>query len=602
MKLKMQRLLLFLFAVCLALVQPGKYAFGASYYIDPINGNDSNSGSSRETAWKTFRRVNQLNLLPGDAVEIMQAGAFHESLLLRARGTEEQPVTVNFAPGRYDFYPEGAIRKRLHISNTNDRPDELKAIAIIMDSCSHVAVSSNRADLIFRGKMIMAYMNSCDHTYLVGFNLDYQRPTVSELTVTNVSDHYADVNIHRDSKFSIEDSLLTWIGEGWSHRPGSYWQVFDTVRNELSRTDISVEGLRFSVVDENKVRIHFRKNPGFREGCIYQNRDVTRDCAGIFMEKSHQILLSNIRVYFMHGMGIVSQYCGDIIMKGIRVRPRENSGRTCAAWADILHFSGCSGMISIYSCYLSAANDDAINIHGTYLKIVKIPAPNKVQVRFMHGQTYGFDAFAAQDSIAFVQTASLLAVDKGQVAGVEKINDKEFVLTLKGAVPGVVKTGDVVENISATPEVWIHHTTIARIPTRGILATTRHRVLIEDNNFERVHMSAVFVNGDASGWYESGMVRDVKISHNNFRECGEPVINVHPENMVFKSRPVHENIAVTDNVFTLRGKGLFSAKSTGNITLSGNVIHGDNTVKGIDGLLRLDHCSGVKITNNRLEH
>jgi len=598
----MQRFLLFVFFVCLAVVQPGKYAFGASYYIDPNHGNDNNSGASREAAWKTFRRVNQMILLPGDVVEILQAGAFHESLLLRARGSEEAPVKVKFAPGRYDFYPDGAIRKRLHISNTNDRPDELKAIAIVMDSCSYVQVEAMGAELVFRGKMIETYLNRCDYIVLNGLSFDYQRPTVSELTVMDVGDHYADVNIHSDSKFSIQDSLLTWIGEGWTYRPGAYWQVLDPATNELSRIDIEMEAARFSQLGERKVRVHFSKNPGFKKGWIYQNRDVTRDCAGIFMEQSSHLTLQNIQIFFMHGMGVVSQYCRDIKMDGIAVKPREHSERTCAAWADILHFSGCSGKIEVANAYLSAANDDAINVHGTYLKIVKMPAPNKVQVKFMHPQTYGFDAFAARDSIAFVQTASLLTVEKGQIARVERINDKEFVLTLKGAVPGVVKTGDVVENISATPEVWIHHTTIARIPTRGILATTRRRVLIEYNNFERVHMTAVFINGDASGWYESGMVRDVKISHNNFRECGEPVISVHPENTEFGSGPAHQHITVTDNVFMLKGKDLFSAKSTGGITLLGNVIHGGNGVKGIDELLRLDHCTGVKITNNRLEH
>lgn len=596
----MQRVFLFLFFCCLAVVQPGKYAFGTVYYIDPNEGNDDNSGTSREAPWKTFRRVNQLTLLPGDGVDIIHAGPFHESLALRAHGTKEQPVIVKFAPGRYDFYPDGATRKRLHISNTNDRPDELKAIAIMMDSCSFVQVEAAGADLIFRGKMIETYLNSCDHIVLDGLSFDYQRPTVSELTVTDIRDHYADVKIHSDSKFSIQDSLLTWIGEGWSYQPGSYWQVLDTGTNELSRIDIGMEDARFSLADDGRVRIHFRKNPGFKKGYTYQNRDVTRDCAGIFMEKSSHLSLQNIHIYFMHGMGVVSQYCKDIEMDGIIVKPREQSGRTCAAWADILHFSGCSGKIAIANSYLSAANDDAINVHGTYLKIVKMPAANKVQVKFMHEQTYGINAFNKQDSVAFVQAASLLSMDKGQITDLEKINDKEFVLTLKDAVPGVVKTGDVIENISATPEVWIHHTTIARIPTRGILATTRQKVLIEHNNFERVHMSAVFINGDASGWYESGMVRDVRISDNNFRECGEPVVNIHPENSVFSSRPVHANITVADNVFRLRGKGLFSAKSTGNITLSGNVIYSKNAVKGIDALLKLDHCTGVKLTNNRL--
>jgi hypothetical protein len=571
-----------------------------SYYIHPRNGNDNNSGTNPQQPWKTFRRINQMVLSPGDIVTILGPGDFHESLVLIARGTDKHVVQIKFASGRYNFFPDQAIKKQLHISNTNDRPYEPKAIALMMDSTCFVQLEATGAQLIFRGKMIETYLNACHNISLNGLTFDYQRPTVSELTITGVSDHYAAATIHADSKFNISDSLLTWIGEGWSYQPGDYWQVLNPVTNDLSRMGIDMKDIRFSLVDNNKVHIHFSKNPGFRKGCIYQNRDVTRDCAGIFMQYSSNVSLKNINIHFMHGMGVVSQYCRDIKMDNITVAPAAKSGRTCAAWADILHFSGCSGKIAIANSYLSAANDDAVNIHGTHLKVIKMPAPNKVQVRFMHPQTYGFNAFAPQDSIAFIQTESLLPVETGQVTGVEKIDDKEFLLTLKDPVPASIKAGDAIENTTATPEAWIHHTTITRIPTRGILATTRRRVLIEHNSFSHVHMSGIFVNDDASGWFESGIVKDMRISHNKFATCGEPVINIHPENTVSGKMAVHANISIKDNVFSLKEKGLLSAKSTANITLSGNLIHSPHTGKRIDDYLKFDDCSEVRIFNNKL--
>ncbi len=571
-----------------------------SYYIHPGHGNDNNSGTNLQQPWKTFRRINQMVLAAGDIVTILGPGDFHESLVIMARGRDKQAIQIKFAPGRYNFFPDRAIKKQLHISNTNDRPYEPKAIALMMDSARFVQLEATGAQFIFHGKMIETYLNACDNISLNGLTFDYQRPTVSELTITSLSDHYAMAIIHKDSKFSISDSLLTWIGEGWSYRPGDYWQVLDPVTNDLSRIGIDMKDLRFSLVDNNKVRIHFSKNPGFRKGCIYQNRDVTRDCAGIFMQYSSHLSLKNININFMHGMGVVSQYCRDIRMDNIIVAPAVKSGRTCAAWADILHFSGCSGKIEVANSYLSAANDDAINIHGTHLKVVKITGHNQVQVRFMHPQTYGFNAFAPQDSIAFIQTESLLPIETGQVIGIEKIDDKEFVLTLKDPVPAGVKAGDAIENTTATPEAWLHHITITRIPTRGILATTRRRVLIAHNNFNHVHMSGIFVNDDASGWFESGIVKDMSISRNKFSNCGEPVINIHPENTVSGKMAVHANIQVSDNVFYLRGKGLLSAKNTADITFSGNLLHSPHSGKGIDDYLKFDDCSDVRIFNNKL--
>lgn len=577
-------------------VSPGN----TTYYIDPAKGNDRNSGILPGQAWKTFLPVNQLQLSPGDIVEVLAPGAFHESLVLKGAGNDAQPVKVKFAPGRYDLFPDAALKRALHISNTNDKPAELKAIALMFDSCNFVQVAAKEAAFVMHGKMIETFVNKSQNITLDGCSYDYQRPTVSEFKVTGSGADYVDVKVHPDSKFSIHDSTLTWIGEGWSYQPGNYWQVLHPQTNDLSRTDIDMKGARFTLLPDSTVRISFRKNPGFDTGAIYQNRDVTRDCAGFLLQYSENIELKNIRINFMHGMGVVSQYCRQIKMDSITVRPAEHSGRTCAAWADILHFSGCSGKIEISNAYLSGANDDAINVHGTHLKIANIIAANKIQVRFMHPQSFGFNAFAAGDSIAFISPETLLAIEENQVLSVKRLNDKDIQLTLKNKISKAVGLLDAVENITATPEVWVHHSTINRIPTRGILMTTRRKVVIENNTLDRTHMSGIFVNDDASGWYESGMVKDMTIRNNRFIRCGEPVINIHPENKIICKTAVHNNIAITDNYFALQQDALLAAKCTGNLKLIANTIETSRAPFKIDDLIKLEDCSFIDIADNKL--
>ena len=203
------------------------------------------------------------------------------------------------------------------------------------------------------------------------------------------------------------DSSLVWIGEGWQHKAKSLWQSFNPNTQRLRRQNISVNNMRFSELSENKVRIHFDKNPGFTERFIYQNRNTFRDYSAIFMQRSKNIIWENVNIYFMHGMGFVSQFCENITYDSLYVGPRKEKGRTCAAWADILHFSSCKGKLEVKNSYLSAANDDAINIHGTHLRIVDIISKQKINVRFMHPQTFGFDAFQAGDSIEFINSKSL---------------------------------------------------------------------------------------------------------------------------------------------------------------------------------------------------
>lgn len=577
-------------------LSPGK----RNYYIDPLHGNDINSGTNTKKPWKTFNPVNQLILSAGDVVNVLAPGTFHESLVLMANGRQGQQVSIKFAPGRYDIFPDGAIRKQLHISNTNDTPYALKAIALMFDSCRFINVVATDAKFVLRGKMIETFVNNCSNINLTGLSFDYQRPTVSELTVTNTGSNYADLLIHPDSKFSIKDSVLTWEGEGWSHHPFSLWQALDPKTNDLYRTDIPQERLRYVAEGGNKVRVYGNQNNGFKKGLIYQNRDVLRDCAGIFMNRSKNITLNNIRIYFMHGMGVVSQYCENIKISHIVVKPDSASGRTCAAWADILHFSGCKGMIEVDHSYLSAANDDAINVHGTHLKIIEKPADNQIKVRFMHGQTYGFDAYSAGDSIDFIRPQSLLPYDSNKVLSAQKLNDKDILLTFAKPLTVKVTIGDVIENTTATPQVWIHNNTITRIPTRGVLVTTRRKVSIDHNYFQATHMSAIFVSDDATNWYESGLVRDFTISNNRFELCGEPAIEVHPENTEVAETPVHSNISIVNNEFKLKGIEAIAAKSTAKIKITNNTMKIFGDVKSIDNLIKLQNCSEIQIAGNKI--
>ncbi len=64
------------------------FCWARTYYIDPVNGNDSYAGSSEVRAWKTIAKANQ-TLSPGDTV-LIKAGAYNDASINPARsGTSE---------------------------------------------------------------------------------------------------------------------------------------------------------------------------------------------------------------------------------------------------------------------------------------------------------------------------------------------------------------------------------------------------------------------------------------------------------------------------------------------------------------------------------
>jgi len=330
---------------------------------------------------------------------------------------------------------------------------------------------------------------------------------------------------------------------------------------------------------------------------IYQIRDTRRDCSGVFTRRSKNITWKNVQFLFLHGMGLVNQFSENLTFDAVTVAPDKASGRTTAAWADCIQVSGCKGKLLVKNCLFSGAHDDAINIHGTHLRVVERMSDTQIKVRFMHAQTFGFMAFNPGDEIEFVGWDTLKPYASNRVMEAALLNPKELLLTLKKPMPQAFKEKDVVENVTWTPEVEIRGCSVLRIPTRGFLITTRRHVLVEGNVFIGTHMSAILLEDDAKGWYESGCVRDMTVRKNRFIRCTEPVIHINPQNNV-PNDSVHQNIRIEDNEFVLRGAISVKARSTTGLSVTGNTIYSGKDLD--DGLaIKTSDCSDVKMERNR---
>jgi hypothetical protein len=290
----------------------------------------------------------------------------------------------------------------------------------------------------------------------------------------------------------------------------------------------------------------------------------------------------------------------------VQVAPRANSNRVIASFADCFHFSGCKGMVRIDSCFTSGSHDDAVNVHGTHLQIAGIGADKKITVRFMHAQTYGFQAFFAGDSIAFVNPQTLMPMGTAKLKTATLVSRREMDLVVEGPLPGFVSAGLCVENLTWTPQVIIRNSRFERTNTRGILVTTRRKVLIENNLFYHTGMYPILIADDASSWFESGPVQDVTIVNNIFEQCGynsgSGAIHIVPENhQLVVGNMVHRNIRITNNVFKIITEGVLDARSVDHLEFTGNsVISKPNGKERGKAAIHLTACKHVLIKRNRL--
>lgn len=145
--------------------------------------------------------------------------------------------------------------------------------------------------------------------------------------------------------------------------------------------------------------------------------------------------------------------------------------------------------------YLLICSFFALNIHGTHLAVTEFISPNKLVVRYMHPQTYGFQSFLPGNDIEFIDSHSLISRASFKVKSAEMKNEREIIITLNKPIPPEIRKIQelVVENTTYTPEVVISNNFFTRIPTRGILISTRRKVVIENNTFFRMQMSGILI-------------------------------------------------------------------------------------------------------------
>lgn len=81
------------FILSLALPVVKTQAAGANYYVDSVNGSDSNPGTSPDRPWKTLGPVNSRTFQPGDVINFARGSTFSGGLVINSSGTQASPIT-----------------------------------------------------------------------------------------------------------------------------------------------------------------------------------------------------------------------------------------------------------------------------------------------------------------------------------------------------------------------------------------------------------------------------------------------------------------------------------------------------------------------------
>ena len=407
---------------------------------------------------------------------------------LRKRTAQGEEVVLQFAPGRYDFHPDRAAERTYYISNHDQ--DNPKRVGIPLEGLKNVTLDGGGASFVFHGRMLPLSLLESEGCTLKNFSIDFENPHIAQVRILS-ADTLNGVVFRPEPWVQwrlTPDSVFEAYGEGWTVRH-SWGVVFEdsTKRLVYNSGDRACPTQGARLTDGGDIHAPRWKDVVLKPGMRFVMRGWGRPTPGIFLYKDKDTRLENIRIHYAEGMGVLAQVCEDITLDRLSVCLKgEDDPRCFTTQADATHFSGCKGIISSCGGLYEGMMDDAINVHGTYLKVVQRIDDHTLVGRYMHDQSWGFHWGDPGDSVQFIRAHTMeLAGTANRIVSIRphdretEDGAREFRITFRDAIAPEIGTQDAygIENLTWTPQVRFAGNTVRNNRARGALFSTPRRTV-----------------------------------------------------------------------------------------------------------------------------
>ncbi len=524
----------------------------------------------------------------------------------------------------YHFFPDGSFEKELYISNHDQ--DNPKKVAFYFENLKNLIIDGNGSEFVFHGTMIPFVMKNCENVTLKNFSIDFELPHLRQLTVLSVDkqNDVSTVRIEPEGNYLIKDDKLYITVGDYQFIPQWVMAFDENKRLSYKRADVDFNTKKVSEIRPNELEIKgWSQNKLTSVGERFVLRSYHRPTPGIVIDYCKKTFVENVKVHYAYGMGLLAQMSEDITLNKFSVCLKNASNRYFTTQADATHFSGCKGIIRSENGLYEGMGDDAINVHGTYLKIVEKINDNTVRASYMHPQAWGFLWGEIGDKIQFIAANTMELVDEKNyfiknIKAVDKPTEfgaKIFEITFTENIPKEISADKSfgIENLTWSPEVIFSNNIIRNNRARGALFSTPKKVVCENNLFDHTHGTAILLCGDSNGWYETGACRDVLIKNNRFinaltanYQFTNAVISIYPEipNLKEQKKFFHSGIVIENNIFEMFDEPILYAKSVENLIFRNNTITYNNDFAPFHWnkyKFFFERIKNIRIENNKFE-
>ncbi len=509
---------------------------------------------------------------------------FRDALKKCVAGKEN---VIRFENSVYHFSREGAYCGMFYpIYNQKSE----KYVNFPLFGVENLTIDGNGATFLFEDRVYPFIAQNAKNLSFQNFTVDFSFPRYCNTRVEHADENGFSLRI-------LQDDLDCWVNEKGNvvFRSGSDFMSTGKKKYFLqsnkdhcylitgeTNADVSYLAAKLVTADAAKdgSLLSFTYTTEERLICepgdlLTLSFDEDRENSVFFLEECKNVRFDHVSIIRGAGFGILAQLSDNITIENCVMAIPENRKKSerISITADLIHMVHCTGTIRIENNRLEDCLDDAINIHGQYMRMKKFLSADRVELEFCH-PTHGCrklyepgDRLVVSDPESFLEKTQLIVRSVNT-----EIDGKNIKMQLQFTenLPECVSPGDLLENPECMPVILIRNNRILRCP--HIRLSSSRYMEVSGNQLE-LTCCGVYISDLEEYWFESGRVKNVLIEKNHFLDSSAAGLadGVTMEHSTGNCEEYyHENITIRDNVFELKNGTTIHAKNVDGLMLQNN--------------------------------
>ena len=465
--------------------------------------------------------------------------------------------------------------------------------AIYLKGLSNVTLDFGGATLLLKDDTIQPFvLDECEGVTIKNVIVEYERSLLNEMNIAEIKD--GEIWCVQTEKqkhhfpMRVENGCLIPVAGNKKYpnafKEPMFFNLYDKDTHECKNMYLVRIGKDLPHLSKESFPFHYSDLVAEKKGEYIVLRgnlpanfipNVTcaishtrRDISSVFIIRSKNTVLENIRVLNGAGMGILGMYSENITLDGIKYCFDERSHGVATNAADAVHLISCFGKVEIINSIFEGMKDDALNIHSNYYIVQSVDnnvihAKLKTDVQANPGVNAHYKMFGKGDTLLICRGNTTLSKQMVTVGRVDVTGEFTVDLTVNGDA-NLICEGDSVENLSAQADLHIKNCRFGKARTH-LRLQTRGKVLMEDCECSL----KVALTGDKEYWYEGSPIRDLTIRNCSFVGKNAHIVACPSFDVCAESPYYHSGIKIIRNTFDVTTALDF--KYCKNVLFEGNV-------------------------------